>query len=261
MVQKVIGLRLVRVGTDTENAVGQLRIFVTVVQFTDAHLARGVTFRVVGGPVVNSHHWCLEGAEHQLARAPGVFKAAAGAAVVKAIEQNAAGAIVVENLLGQSCVQRQRVVPAGVQPLVAAKDARIFQAFTADAIGRVHIRRHLAATRRRQTAVYRAFLVGHDHDVPALACFVADGVGHRLGHRQRHRWHLAGEVHSERVLISRASAFAAGIPFVNVIAAADDAEVACHVGLLRVFGRQRDPVFHLGAHAGMPPYRMLAWRP
>ena len=50
--------------------------------------------------------------EHQLAGAPGVLEAAAGAAMIEAVEHEAAGAVCIENLLGQSRVNGERRRPS-----------------------------------------------------------------------------------------------------------------------------------------------------
>ncbi|MDT4849735.1 hypothetical protein FQZ97_838630 [compost metagenome] len=251
MVQEVVGLRFVGVGTGAQDAVGQLGVFVAVVQLAHAHVARGVALGVVGRAVVNAHHLGFQRAEHQLASTPGVLEAAASAAVVEAVVEQAVRAVVVKDLLGQASVDREGLLPAGVQPLVAALDARVLQAFAADAVVRVHVAGHLAAARAGEAAVHGAFLVGNDHDVPLLAALVGDGVGHRPGQGGGKRRQLGAEVQSQRVLVRGAAAFGVVIPLVGVVATSDDAEVAGHVGLLRVFRGQCDAVVDLGGHAAL----------
>ena len=80
----------------------------------------------------------LQRGEHQLAGAPGVLEAAAGAAVVEAVEHESARTVAVEDLLGHAGIERQRVVPARVEPLVADVEARIAQPLLAHAVGGVH---------------------------------------------------------------------------------------------------------------------------
>ena len=59
-----------------------------------------MALRVVSRAIVDAHHLGFQGAEHQLARAPGVFKTAPRAAVVKAVVKEAIGPVVVQDFFG-----------------------------------------------------------------------------------------------------------------------------------------------------------------
>ncbi|MCY1544152.1 hypothetical protein D9M68_800120 [compost metagenome] len=85
--------------------------------------------------------------EHQLAGAPGILEAASGATVVEAVKGECAGTIIVENLLGHAGIQRQGLIPAGIDPLVAHVDARAAQALLTHPLGVVHDLGQLAASR------------------------------------------------------------------------------------------------------------------
>ena len=82
MVQEIIGLGFQRVGADGNDGVGKFGVFVAIVQFADAHVARGVHFRIVGRPIVDADVLHLHGAEIELAGAPGVLVAAARTAMI-----------------------------------------------------------------------------------------------------------------------------------------------------------------------------------
>ena len=101
MREEVVGLGLVGVGANAEDGVGQLGIFVRVIELADSHVARGVTFRIVGRPIVNAHERRPQRAEHQLAGGPGVLKAAAGPAMIEAVKDQAVGTFGIEDALGQ----------------------------------------------------------------------------------------------------------------------------------------------------------------
>ena len=83
MIEEIVGLRLERVGADRDNRVGKLGILVAVVQLAHAHVAGGMDFGVVGRPVVDADILDLHRAEIELAGAPGVLVAAAGAAMIE----------------------------------------------------------------------------------------------------------------------------------------------------------------------------------
>ena len=83
VIEEIVGLGFERVGADRHDGVGELGILVAVVQFADAHVAGGMDLGIVGRPVVDADVLHLHGAEIELAGAPGVFVAAAGAAMVE----------------------------------------------------------------------------------------------------------------------------------------------------------------------------------
>ena len=166
--------------------------------------------------------------------------------MVEAVIDQAIRAVRIEYFFGQTGVERHRVLPACIKPLVTPVNARGFQTVFCHAIVGIHVGRHLAATGGRQAAIDHALLVRNDHDVPALARFIGNGVGHRLGHGDGHGRNLAGEVHPQRVLTGSTAAFGIGVPLVHVIAAAHDAEVAGHIAFLGLDWRQRNAIIDSG---------------
>ncbi|KAF0137771.1 MAG: hypothetical protein FD153_1610 [Rhodospirillaceae bacterium] len=145
VVQEVVRLGLVGVGARTEDGVGDLGIFVAVIQLTHAHFPRGMALGVVGRTVVDADHRGLQRTEHQLAGAPGVLEAAPSTTVVKAIVEQTRRTIIVQDLLGQAGIEGHGVVPPRVQPLVASENTRIFETLLADAVVGIHVAGHLAA--------------------------------------------------------------------------------------------------------------------
>ena len=105
MGKKIIGLSFVSVGADCHDDVGDFSVLIAIVEFADAHITRGMTFRVVSRTIVYAHHRRFHRRELQLARAPGILETATGAAVIEAIEREFAWAIVVENFLRQPSVK------------------------------------------------------------------------------------------------------------------------------------------------------------
>ena len=89
VVQEIVGLGFERVGADRDDGVGKLGILVAVVQFAHAHVAGGMDLGIVGRPVVDADVLHLHGAEIELAGAPGVLVAAAGAAMVEGGDEQA----------------------------------------------------------------------------------------------------------------------------------------------------------------------------
>ena len=83
VVEEIVGLRLQRIGADRDDRVGKLGVLIAIVEFADAHVARGMDFGVVGWTIVNADVLDLHGTEIELAGAPGVLVAAAGAAVIE----------------------------------------------------------------------------------------------------------------------------------------------------------------------------------
>jgi len=206
---------------------------------------------------VDAHQRRLQRGEHQLAGTPGIFEAAACAAMVEGVEGDFARALVVENLLGDTGVDRQRLLPVGLQPLVAGMGARMRQALAGGRAFGVHVGPHAQAANRAAAFVHHAFLVGDDEDVVAAAVLVGYHV--LLGGRgdDSERRQLLAVIQPQRILVRRLAAFLVFGPFVHVIATADDAEVTGHVGLLRVDRRQGDAIFCF-SHDFSSPYSTLA---
>ncbi|MNF98669.1 hypothetical protein D3C84_815390 [compost metagenome] len=93
---------------------------------------------VIGWAVVDSHQWCLQCREHQLAGAPGILKSTSGPSVIEAVKRECAWPIIIKNLLGHPSIKRQRIIPAGVHPLVSNINAWTAQPLLAYAVGAVH---------------------------------------------------------------------------------------------------------------------------
>ncbi len=83
VIEEIVGLGLVGVGADGDDGVAQLGVLVAVVELAHAHVARRVHLRIVGGAIVDADVLDLHRLEIELAGAPGVLVAAAGAAVVE----------------------------------------------------------------------------------------------------------------------------------------------------------------------------------
>ena len=125
VVQEIVGLRLERVGADGEDRVGELGVLVAIVELADAHVARRVDFGIVGGAIVDADVLHLHGAEIELAGAPGVLVAAAGAAMVEGGDEEAVLALLVDDGGRDARDEVERVVPAGRLHLAVAPDHRI----------------------------------------------------------------------------------------------------------------------------------------
>ena len=111
VVQEVVGLGLERVGADGDDRVGQLGVFVAVVQLAHAHVAGGVDLAVVGRAVVDPDVLDLHRLEIELAGAPGVLVAAAGPAMVEGRDEQPVVALLLDHPGGDLGHQRQGVVP------------------------------------------------------------------------------------------------------------------------------------------------------
>ena len=83
VIEKIVGLGLVGVGADREDGVGKLGVFVAVVELANAHVTRGMHLGIVGWTVVDADVLDLHGLEVELAGAPRILVAAAGATVVE----------------------------------------------------------------------------------------------------------------------------------------------------------------------------------
>ncbi len=155
--EEVVGLRLVGVAADGHDDVGQLGILVAVVELADAHLARRMALGVVRRAVVDAHHRRLERREHQLAGAPRVLEAAAGAAVVEAVEDESARTVGVENLLGDAGSRAPARRPSSCRTTGRPCTRADCAGAPCRRRRRVYMhRRQLAAARRRQPLVHRA---------------------------------------------------------------------------------------------------------
>ena len=107
VVQEVVGLGLERVGADGHDRVGELGVFVAVVELAHAHVAGGVDLAVVGRAVVDPDVLDLHRLEIELAGAPGVLVAAAGAAMVEGRDEQPVVALLLDHPGGDLGHQRQ----------------------------------------------------------------------------------------------------------------------------------------------------------
>ena len=83
MVEEIIGLGLERIGADSDNRVGEFGVLVTIIEFANSHVSSGMHLGVVSRAIVDTDVLDLHRAEIELSRAPGIFVAAAGAAVIE----------------------------------------------------------------------------------------------------------------------------------------------------------------------------------
>ena len=178
VVQEVVGLGLERVGADGHDRVGELGVFVAVVQLAHAHVARSVNLAVVGGPVVDPDVLDLHRLEIELAGAPCVLVAAAGAAVVEGRDEQPVLALLLDHPGGDLGHQGQRVVPGSRLHLAVAPDHGIGQPLQ---LGRGDPRvielGHPGAANGAQARVHDAVLVRLDHQMHRPAV-LADDVVH-----------------------------------------------------------------------------------
>ena len=152
MIEEIVGLRFQRVGADRDDGVGKLGVLVAVVEFAHAHVAGGVDFRVVGRAIVDADVLHLHGAEIELAGAPGVLVAAAGAAVIEGGDEQAVLALLVDHADGDAGDEIERVVPARRLHLPVAPDHRIGEALQLRvALARIAHLRHAGAAHRAET--------------------------------------------------------------------------------------------------------------
>ena len=128
VVEEIVGLGLERVGADRDDGVGELGVLVAVVEFAHAHVAGGVDLGIVGRTIVDADVLDLHGAEIELAGAPGVLVAAAGAAVIEGGDEQSVLAHVVDHRDGDARDEIERVVPARRLHLAVAPDHRIGEA-------------------------------------------------------------------------------------------------------------------------------------
>ena len=83
VVEEIVGLRLQRIGAHRNDSVGKLRVLITIIEFTHAHVARGMDFGVIGWTIVDADVLYLHGTEVELASAPSILVAATGTPVVE----------------------------------------------------------------------------------------------------------------------------------------------------------------------------------
>ena len=155
MVQEVVGLRLQRVASHRHDRVGEFGIFVAVVQLADAHVARAVHFAVVGRAIVDADVLDLHALEIELAGRPGVFVAAAGAAMIVSRDDQAVLALRLDNAPRHLGDEIDRVVPGGRRQDAVAPDERFGQPLALRAgDGRIREFRDLGAARRAKAGIH-----------------------------------------------------------------------------------------------------------
>ena len=198
--------------------------------------------------------------EIELAGAPGVLVAAAGAAVVEGGHEHAVLALLLDHPPRDLGDQRERVVPAGRHHRAVAPDQGIGQPLhLAEGGARVGFLGQARAADRAQARVHDAARIGLDHDLH-VAAVLADDVVHRgrvpgLGLGRL----LLAEIDAELVVVRRRAALAVDVPGVRLVAAADDAEVADDVVLLRVGRDDRQAVdMSLVGHDRLPQSTLLS---
>ena len=150
VIEEIVGLGFERVGADRHDRVGELRVLVAVVQFADAHVARGVNLGIVGRAIVDADVLHLHGAEIELAGAPGVLVAAAGAAVIEGGDEQPVLAHVVDDRDGDARDEIERVVPARRLHLAVAPHHRVGEAL------QLRVARARVAHLRHARAAHRA---------------------------------------------------------------------------------------------------------
>ena len=254
VVEEVVGLGLERVGADRHDGVGELGVLVAVVELAHAHVAGGVDLGVVGRAVVDADVLDLHRLEVELAGAPGVLVAAAGAAVVEGRDEEAVLALLLDHRDGHARHEVERVLPARRHLHALAPDHRVGQPLRLGRarLGEAHLG-HARAAHRAEAGVHLAVRVGLDDEVH-VAAVLLDDVVHRgrvpgggLGLL------LLGEIDAEDVLVGRGAALLVHRPGIGVVAAADDAELADDVVDGGVRGDDRQAVdVALESHDPLP---------
>ena len=243
MVQEIIGLGFQRVRADRDDGVGEFGVFVAVVEFAHAHVARGVHLGIVGRSIVDADVLHLHGTEIELAGAPGVLIAAAGTAVIVGRDEQPILAHFVDHADGDARNQIERIVPACRLHLPVAPHHRVRQALQLGiARARVAHFRHPGAAHRPEAGIHDAVMVGLDDDVHVFAVLLDDVVHRRRIPGDGFCRLLFAEIDSELVLVGRGAALLVGRPRVGLVAAADDAIVADDVEFLRVLRDDRKAV-------------------
>ena len=262
VIEEIIGLGFQRVGADGDDGVGKFGVLVTVVELAHAHVARGMDLGVVGWTIVDADILHLHGAEIELAGAPSILVAAAGAAMVESGDEQAVFAHVVDDADGDAGDEIERVVPARRLHLTVPPDHGVGEPLQLRvALARIAHFGDAGAAHRAETRIHHALVVGLDDDVDVLAVLLDDVVhrgrvpGGRFGRL------LLAEIDTECVLIRRGAALLVGRPGVGMIAAADDAVVADDVEFLCILRDDRKPVdLSLVGHCFLPQ-RTLDSRP
>ena len=256
MIEEIVGLGLVGVGADRDDGVGELGILVAVVEFADAHVARRMHLGIVGRAIVDADVLDLHRLEIELARAPGVLVAAAGAAVVEGRdEQIVLAAGLLDHRDRHARDEIERVVPGRRLHLAVAEHHRLRQALLLrrPRAGVAHLG-HARAADRAEAGVHLAGLVGLDDDVHVLPVLLHDVVHRRRIPGVGIRVLLLGQIGLEDVLGRIRAALLVHRPGVGVIAAADDAEMAGDVLLLGVRRDDRQTVdLALECHGSILP--------
>ena len=262
VIEEVVGLGFQRVGADRDDGVGKLGVLVAVVELAHAHVARGMDFGVVGWAIVDADILHLHGAEIELAGAPSVLVAAAGAAVIEGGDEQAVLAHVVDHADSDAGDEIERVVPACRLHLPVAPDHGIGEALQLRvALARIAHLGDAGAAHRTETRIHHAIFVRLDDDVHVLAVLLDDVVHRGRVPSRGFRRLLLAEIDAEFVLIGRGAALLVGRPSVGMIAAADDAVVADDVEFLRILRDDRKPVdLSLVSHCFLPQ-RTLDSRP
>ncbi len=122
VIEEIVCLGLQCIGADRDDRVGQFGILVAVVQLADAHIAGTVDFRVIGRAVVDTDVLDLHGLEIELARAPGVFVAASGAAMIEGRNDQSVLTLLLDDLRRHAGNKIERIVPARRLHLSVAPD-------------------------------------------------------------------------------------------------------------------------------------------
>ena len=205
VVEEVVGLRLVGVGADGDDGVGELGVLVAVVELAHAHVARGMHLGIVGRAIVDADVLDLHRLEIELARAPGVLVAAAGAAVVEGGDEQVVLATgLLDHRHRHARHEVERVVPGGRLHLAVAEHHRVREPLLLRrARPRVAHLRHARAADRAEAGVHLAVLVGLDDDVHVLPVLLHDVVHRRRVPGVGLGSLLLGEVRLEDVLRRR----------------------------------------------------------
>ena len=185
VVQEVVGLGLERVAADGEDRVGELGVLVAVVELAHAHVARGVDLGIVGRAIVDADVLDLHRLEIELAGAPGVLVAAAGAAMVEGGDEQPVLALLVDDRDGDAGDEVERVLPARRLHLAVAPDHRVGEALELGvALARVAHLGDARAADRAEAGVHLAVRVGLDDDVHVAAVLLDDVVHRRASTRR-----------------------------------------------------------------------------
>ena len=117
-----------RVRSDRYDRVGEFSVLIAIVEFANPHIASRMHLGVVSWPIVNADVLDLHGAEIELSRAPCIFIAAAGPAVIESRNVQAVFALGVDHRRRHARHEVERVVPARRLHLAVAPYHRLSQA-------------------------------------------------------------------------------------------------------------------------------------